>query len=315
MDLRSLRYFIAVVDAGSLSKAAASLYVAQPALTAQIKKLEAELDAQLLERSHVGVTLTPVGLQLYQDARRLLADAAAMQERIRRSAASPEGSVTLALPLLLVSLLVGPLLMRLKEAYPRVRVYVLDDMSLMVQKAMVEGRADLGILVDSPRVQGLSCKPLAEESLFLSGHDPEGLVPVEMVDGRPVVRFDAAAALPLVLQSPRFAIRQSVERIAAERGLSLNVAHEHDSTRVIRSLHVAGAGFTFTPASSVVEHPGALAGWLRARVIEPEIVRRYHLAQPGGRAPTAAAAVVAELLQAQVRELIEAGRWDARLTQ
>ena len=115
VDLRSLRYFIAVVDAGSLSKAAASLYVAQPALTAQIKKLESGLDAQLLERSHVGVTPTPVGLQLYHDARRLLSDAAAMQERIRRSGASPEGSVTLALPFMLVSLLIGPLLVKLKR--------------------------------------------------------------------------------------------------------------------------------------------------------------------------------------------------------
>lgn len=314
MDLRSLRYFIAVVDAGSLSKAAASLYVAQPALTAQIKKLEGELGAQLLERSHIGVTPTPVGLQLYQDSRRLLADAAAMQERIRRSADSPEGSVTLALPLLLVSLLVGPLLVRLKAAYPRIRVYVLDDMSLMVRKAMVEGRADLGIVVDTPQVQGLLCRPLAEESIFLSGPDPEGRVPLEVVDGQSVVRFDVAATLPLVLQSPRFAIRQSVERIAAERGLTLNVVHEHDSTRVIRSLHVAGAGFTFTPASSVVEHPGALAGWLRARVVEPGIVRRYHLAQPAGRALTAAAGVVAQALQALVQELIDEGRWDARST-
>ena len=72
LDLRSLRTFIAVVDAGSLSKASAALYVAQPALTAQIKKLEGELAAQLLERSHTGVTPTPIGLQLYQDGRRLL---------------------------------------------------------------------------------------------------------------------------------------------------------------------------------------------------------------------------------------------------
>ncbi len=313
MDLRSLRYFIAVVDAGSLSKAAALLHIAQPALTAQIKKLEAELGAQLLERSHVGVTPTPVGLQLVQDARKLLADAAAIRERIQLDAVGPEGSVTLAVPLLLVSLLVGPLLVRLKQAYPRIRVYVLDDSSLMVQKAMVDGRADLGVLVDAPRVQGLVCRALAEESIFLSGLDPEGRVPTETIAGRRVVRFEAAAALPLVLQSRRFTIRQSVERIAAERGHSLNVVHEHDSTHVIRSLHIAGAGFTFTPASSVVEHPAARADWLRARVIEPEIVRRYHLAQPTTRTPTAATSVVAELLWALVHELIERGGWDARL--
>jgi DNA-binding transcriptional LysR family regulator len=314
VDLRSLRYFIAVVDAGSLSRAAASLYVAQPALTAQIKKLETELGAQILERSHVGVTPTPVGLQLYHDARRLLSDAAAMQERIQRSAASPEGSVTIAVPLLLVSLLVGPLLVRLKSAYPRIRVFVLDDLSLMVRKAMLEGRADLGIVVDAPQVPGLICRPLAEEAIFLSGPDPERAVPCQDRDGRPTVRFAVAAALPLVLQSPRFAIRQSVERIAAERGLELNVVHEHDSTRVIRSLYLSGAGFTFTPASSAVEHPTHRPGWLRARIVDPEIVRRYHLAQAVNRALTPAATVVAEMLVGQVAELIASGAWEARLS-
>lgn len=314
MDLKTLRSFIAVVDAGSLSRAATTLFIAQPALTAQIKRLEADLGAQLLERSHVGVTPTPVGLQLYHDARRLLADATAMQERIQRSAASPEGSVTIALPLLLVSMLVGPLLVRLKAAYPRIRVFVLDDLSLMVQKAMVEARADLGILVDAPQVRGLDCRPLAEESIFLTGRDAEGTVPCRWRDGECTVAFDDAAALPLVLQSPRFAIRQSVERIAAERGQVLNVVHEHDSTRVIRSLHLAGAGFTFSPASSAAEHGQPQAGWLRARIVEPGIVRRYHLAQPAGRNPTPAAQVVADLLVEQVRDLIADGVWEARLS-
>lgn len=313
LDLRSLRTFIAVVDAGSLSKAAATLFVAQPALTAQIKKLEGELAAQLLERSHAGVTPTPVGLQLYQEGRRLLADAAAIKERIQRSAISPEGSVTLAVPLLLVSMLVGPLLVRLKEAYPRVRVYVLDDTSLMVRKAMADGRADLGLLVDTPTVHGLICQPLAQESIFLTGRDPDRRVPLSEVDGRPVVTFEAAAALPLVLQSSRHAIRQTVERIAAERGLSLSVVHEHDSTNVIRSLHVAGAGFTFTPASSLVERPTAAPDWLYARVVEPDMVRSYHLAQSATRTATPATRVVADSLRALVQELIDCDRWNARL--
>lgn len=313
LDLRTLRTFIAVVDAGSLSKAAATLFVAQPALTAQIKKLEGELDAQLLERSHAGVTPTPIGLQLYQDARRLLADAAAIQQRIQHSAVSPEGSTTLAVPLLLVSRLIGPLLMRLKQAYPRVRVYVLDDTSLMVRKAMSDGRADLGLLVDTPAMHGLVCQPLAEESIYLSGRDPERRVSLSLLDGQPVVTFEAAAALPLVLQSPRYAIRQTVERIAAERGFTLNVVHEHDSTNVIRSLHEAGAGFTFTPASSIVERPTAAADWLHARVVEPGITRCYHLAQPAARTASPATRVVADTLRAMVRELIENGRWNARL--
>lgn len=64
MDLRSLRYFVAVVEAGSLTRAAGTLYIAQPALTAQIKKLESALETQLFERTHAGVIPTAAGLEL-----------------------------------------------------------------------------------------------------------------------------------------------------------------------------------------------------------------------------------------------------------
>jgi len=154
MDLRTLRYFIAVLEAGSLSRAAGALYVAQPALTAQIKKLESELGVQLFERSHAGVTPTSAGLRLYDDARRLLSDADAMRERIQRLPQGPEGSVTLAIPFLLASLLMGPVLAALKESHPRVRVFVLDGLSLTVCKAVLERRADVGILVDTPPLEG-----------------------------------------------------------------------------------------------------------------------------------------------------------------
>lgn len=176
MDLRTLRYFIAVLEAGSLSRAAGTLYIAQPALTAQIKKLEAELGTQLFDRSHAGVTPTPAGLQLYEDARRLLSDADAMRERIQRLPQGPEGSVTVALPFLLASLLMGPVLAQLKATHPRIRVFVLDDLSLMVKKAMLDRRADIGILVDTPQVEGLQCQPLAREPMYFCGQDPDGMV-------------------------------------------------------------------------------------------------------------------------------------------
>lgn len=318
MDLRGLRYFVTVVEAGSLTKAASLLFVAQPALTAQIKKLEDELGAQLLERSHVGVTPTSAGLQLYQDACRLLSDAAAMCERIRRSDDSPQGSVTIALPFLLASLLAGRLLLRVGQLYPRIRVFVLDDLSLMVQKAMLDGRADVGVLVDVERVRGLVCTPLATESMFVCGLDPSGdaarLATID-ADGSAVMQFSRAATLPLVLQSRRFAIRQSVEAAAVSRGVTLNIAHEQDSARAIRSLYLAGGGFTFTPACAMADEPMRRGTWLRARVVEPEITRRYFLAAPAEREPSQATALVSALLQDEVRAVVEEGVWAARLPQ
>lgn len=325
MELRSLRYFIAVLEAGSLSRAAGALYVAQPALTAQIKKLEVELGTQLFERSHIGVTPTAAGLQLYQDARKLLSDASAMRERLQRTPDGPEGSVTVAVPFLLASLLLGPVLARLKQSHPRIRVFVIDDLSLMVRKAMVERRADIGILVDSDAVNGLDVHPFAREAMFVCGYDAEGKVAAMTVPSgsgksrkrksamvlRPEMPFARAAGLPLVLQSRRFSIRAQVERAASDLGLELNIAHEHDSARVIRSLYLAGAGFTFSPACAMGDAPAAGRQWLVARVVQPDLARTYFLALPSGREPDPATRAVMDALVEQTRHMIASGRWEA----
>lgn len=331
MDLRALRYFIAVLEAGSLSRAAHSLYVAQPALTAQIKKLEGELGAQLLERSHAGVTPTPAGAQLYEDARRLLSDADAMRERIQRLPQGPEGSVTIALPFLLTSLLAGPVIASLRNSHPRIRIFVLDDLSLMVQKAMLDRRADLAILVDTASLHDMQVQPMAEESIYVCGQDVDGSVAPLLRPapdgGLPHMDFAHACQLPLVLQSRRFSIRQTVEAAADARDLRLNIVHEHDSARVIRSLYHCGAGFTFTPACSLSDAPawlreeakaaptGIQHGWIVAQVTAPALLRRYFLAVQANRGGDPALQVVQQALMAQARQLITAGIWQARWQQ
>ncbi|KQP49255.1 LysR family transcriptional regulator [Pseudorhodoferax sp. Leaf274] len=316
MELRTLRYFIAVLEAGSLSRAAGSLYVAQPALTAQIRKLEEELGAQLFERSHAGMAPTPAGLQLYQDARRLLSDAAAVRERVRSLPQGPEGSVTVALPFLIASLLMGPVLAGLKATHPRIRVFVLDDLSLMVRKAMLDRRADIGILVDQAQVDGLRCRPFAREAMYFCGRDLQGTVapllqPAPAGEGHPRIAFAAAAAQPLVLQSRRFSIRQRVEDAANAQEVPLNIVHEHDSARVIRSLYACGAGFTFTPACALPDAGRQAAPWLVARVVQPELQRSYSLATAADRPLDAAARVVVQAIEAHARTLIAGGRWEA----
>ncbi len=262
---------------------------------------------------------------MYQDARKLLSDASAMRERLQRAPDGPEGSVTVAVPFLLASLLLGPVLARLKRSHPRIRVFVLDDLSLMVRKAMVERRADIGVLVDAESVNGLDVKPFVREAMFVCGYDANGKVvsmtmpPAAKKAGkgktaalqRPELPFARAANLPLVLQSRRFSIRAQVERTAADLGLELNIAHEHDSARVIRSLYLAGAGFTFSPACAMGDATPSGKQWLVARVVNPDLARTYSLATPAGREPDPAIQAVLDVLVDEARHMIASGRWEA----
>jgi len=327
MDLRTLRYFVAVLQAGSLSRAAHALYIAQPALTAQIKKLEADLGVQLLERSHAGVTATPAGSQLYEDAQRLLSDADAMRERIQRLPQGPEGSVTVAVPFLLASLLLGPVIARLHQTHPRVRVFVFDDLSVVVEKAMLDKRADLGILVNTARLNDLQVTPLARERIHLCGWDLDGALAEPLTkqgDGEGSLDFARAAALPLVLQTRRFFMRQTVQEVADAQHIRLNIVHEHDSPRVLHSLCRCGAGFMFKPASALVEpmpwnEPGPHTNplthrdprWVTPAISNPTLHRDYYIAQQPHRLDDAATAAVRAALVEEVQNLIAQRRWQA----
>ena len=326
MDLRALRYFVSVVDAGSLSRAAGVLFVAQPALTAQVKRLEDEFGVMLLERSHTGVRPTAAGQRLYEDAVRLLAEADALRGRVVRPAGEPEGTVTLAFPVLLVPLLLGPLLMRIRERHPRIRVFVLDSVSLGVQEAVQDGRADFGLLVDPPQAQWLTLRPVASEAIYFAGVDRDGAVRQRLraptarrggtrvaADGpeEATIRLSDAVRFPLVMQSRRFAIRRQAQEAAASLGLRLDVVHEHDSASVIRALQRSGAGFTFTPGCAVPVRETDPTR-VRARIVEPELRRAYALGWLTGRQLDAAAHTVLEALQDEIASAIAQGRWIAR---
>jgi len=91
VDLRQLRYFVAVAEAGSLTRAAGELHIAQQSLSEQIRALEAQLGAPLFERSSRGVNLTDVGTVLLREARPLLAQAERTLETTRRAARGEGG--------------------------------------------------------------------------------------------------------------------------------------------------------------------------------------------------------------------------------
>src|SRR5690606_7197206 len=82
MNLRTLRYFIAIADSGSLTAAAAAIPIAQPALTRQMRDLEQEMGVQLLQRLPRGVRLTPAGVTLYESAQRILSEASRLGRRL-----------------------------------------------------------------------------------------------------------------------------------------------------------------------------------------------------------------------------------------
>jgi LysR family nitrogen assimilation transcriptional regulator len=134
MELRQLRYFVAIADAGSLTEAARRLGVAQPALSQHVLALEAELQTRLLDRGARGVRLTPAGLTLLEHALVVMRDVERTKEAVSAGGSELVGRVAIGLPTTVAIVLGAPLLKAAFAAYPRVHIHLVESHSGFLQE-------------------------------------------------------------------------------------------------------------------------------------------------------------------------------------
>lgn len=311
MDLRQLRYFVAIVEEGSLSSAAKRLEVAQPSLSQHVVKLEDELGTPLLLRSPRGVVATAAGKLLAEHAREILDAVGSAREAVRRLGTEPRGLVTLGLPSAAANVLSVPLVETVRLEMPEVRLRVAEAMSGYIQEWLDAGEIDLGILYDTSAASHLQVRPLLVEALYLVtapdawpvAADPSGLV------AEPVLLAEVAR-LPLVLPSPQHGLRQRLDRIAREQGVELEVQVEMDALPQIKALVARAGDYTILPHGAVSEE--VRRGELAIVPIGPPPIRRpVYLVRNPARLLTRASLEVERLLVEVQGELIRRGAWRA----
>jgi DNA-binding transcriptional LysR family regulator len=165
MELRHLRYFVAVAEELHFRRAAERLHVAQPAVSEQIRKLEAELGVQLFERTQRSVTLTPAGSAMLEESRRVLRQA----ETARTAACEAHGRALAALRIGYLPDVLPPalprLLRRFAAAVPGVRVTLECGATRPLLEAVREGRLDLAAICLPAPINGLRVVPIANEAI------------------------------------------------------------------------------------------------------------------------------------------------------
>jgi LysR family nitrogen assimilation transcriptional regulator len=306
MDLRQLRYFVEIVEQGSMKRAAEILYVAQPSLSQHMRNLEDELGVELLARTTRGVTPSEAGLELLAHARSILLLVEEAREAVRSGSAEPRGVVTLGLPNS-VSLALGvPLVELTHEKLPKVSLRIIESMSGFILDWLVDGRLDLAMLYDTQRVPGVSLKCLLSEDLYLI------MPPQGPLSDKKTVALNELAALDLILPARPHGLRELVERAARVNSIKLNIRTEIDALTQIKALVRRGLGVSVLSHSAVFEE--LERGELRAaRLIDPNLERSVYLAKPTGRPISRAAMATAELLEDCARDLVTSGRWLGRL--
>ena len=299
MDLRQLRTFILVAETGSLSRASERLRIAQPALSRQIRLLEAELGTDLFTRHARGMALTEAGDILVVRARSAFREL----EQARSDLTSLSGQVTglVAVGLLpsVSDLLIGRFAGAMRRRYPRVRLRVVTGLAPHLLEWLEKHEIDM-VIVSEPLVHARAeFQPMLEEPLYLVG-------PRDRVAGNgQTISLRRLSEYPLILPSSDVGLRGWIDNVVHDAGIELDVVAEASSVHVQRSLIRASVGFAILPASVVLG--GQAADDLRAlRIVNPAVQRRIGLAMPLARRhplPTRrAAALMLELVRASHAE-------------
>lgn len=303
MELRQLRYFVAIVDHGSLSRAAGVLHVAQPALTQQLRQLEEELGAQLLHRSAHGVVSTDAGKVFYEHAQAILKQVLDARTAVVQSLDRPSGNVSLGLPHSISGALALPLLTAARARYPEITLQLTEEISGSLTEQLKSGRLNLAVLFDDAPTAQFSATPLVEEDLVFICRAGSPLAPAGEA-----MSLGQALASTLILPARQHGVRPLVEARALAAGLALRKVIEINSIAILRSAILADLGATLLPPAPLQDDlaRGAMRAW---RVADPALTRRVILCNSRNIPLTNAAAAIGRLVREVTEDLCARGAW------
>ncbi|HUL92252.1 MAG TPA: LysR family transcriptional regulator [Burkholderiales bacterium] len=248
MDLRQLEYFVHVADAGSFSRAAQLLAVAQPALSRQIRGLEVELRQTLFLRNGRGITLTPPGSRLLGHVRGILQQVESARADLDESRTAPVGRVAVGLPPTVGRMLSAPLVAEFRSRFPRADISIVEGLTVHILEWLAYGRVDVGVVYNPPSSPNVELAALAEQPLCLIGPAPSG-----RGAGGATVTLKSLPEFPLIIPSRPHTVRMLVDSRLAALGLKPQIALEVDGVRAILDLVQRGHGFAVLARNALLD--------------------------------------------------------------
>ncbi len=287
MDSRRLRYFVQIVDSGSITRAAASSGVAQPALSQQLAILENELKVKLLDRSVSGVTPTPAGRILYARAQSILRQFDDLHEAVHREVKPLSGTVIVGMPPTMLSRIGLPLIEKVCAQHPEMHLQIREEGSLVLHELLVNGKIELSISATKPEGVVTGEEILTEAIVVM--YPPSMPLPEEAT-------LADLARLPWVVPRKPNAIRTLIDAAFGAKNLSLNVVVEIDSLH--SAMEIVRRGLAVGPMTMGAMREDLEAGTLRARPLgDPPLLRSLYLAHRRTPALTPAAQFVHGILR------------------
>lgn len=266
MELRHLRYFVAIADAGTMARAAQQVFVTQSTLSHQLAQLEEELGCALFERIGRELRLSEAGRELLGHARGVLAQIEEGRQAVGRLREGVGGQLRVGV----VHSFVTGLMPQVSAAFVRlhegVRLQVVELTALDIETQVAEGALDLGVAFHPPANGGVLGERLFDDTLVLAVPTGHALAQ------RRSVRFAQLDGVPLAMMGSRFATRRLLDGYFQRAGVRPRIVVEIDSVDALLQLVQLGAAAAFLPGRMVRRAP-------RVRLLE---VTEPRPARPAG---------------------------------
>ena len=306
VTLRQLRYFQAVVEHGSFSRAAESVYVSQPALSLQIRELESTLGAPLFERESRGVFLTQLGREAHQQTQRVLDEALLLETMGKRFGEGPF-RITLGIVSTVAPYLLGGLLAQLQAPPSRVELDVTEATSNELTERLLAGRLDAAILSLPLGMMELAESELFEDRFLVAGR-AERLAAFRALRDTPTAADLAQADIgPLLTVGEGHCLGDQVLG-ACSMWRPHEVHRGAASLATLARLVASGAGLTLLPESAALGESAASPDLRFVRLPSPEPSRRIGFAHHMGSQGQPWIDVVADAAQRVGQTLVQEAR-------
>lgn len=297
MDLRQLKYFVMIAERGSFSAAAGVLYIAQSALSRQMRLLEEELGGQLFERGSRGVVVSESGKVLLSHARFILTETEDARNDVLAHHRELRGTVRLGGPSSITQILYAPLANRFLDRFPKVQLHLLEGLTLDLCDRVLKGLLDVAIVTEPRPDEHLEFIPLVREQMILVGRAGDPLL------AKASVPLERILDLPLILP-PSASWLLALERRFGPRYKDLRAVLHVDSAVPLKQLIASGRGYGVVP-SSVIQ--GALADQRLAVADLKGFDASRMLAISRGRPRSRAVRELIQAVQSELTELIRIG--------
>ena len=313
MNSKQLRYFLTTADKGSITAAAKSLEIAQPAISLQISSLEHELSVQLFERDFRGVRLTQSGEKFYLRAKSIVHQMDIAKTEVIHSESNPSGRIAIGMAQSVCNVLSIPLIELIQKEYPNVELTLYYGHTELLSQWLHTGEIDLSITYENSVTNRNFCvTPIIKEDIFLVVGSQSDNAKYQVLHHKEHIDFKELAKYEIIKPNAQDPLVQILNRYETQTRVSIWSKQNFGLLMTNLRYVTEGKGLMFLPSSATF-HLEKAEKIKNITVKNPALVREVMLVSNSSRPSSVASQVVSEAVLSLSKQAHSLGHWRGEL--